>query len=59
MGLFVVGFAVFSLGFIFSLFSSTHHHTKGKVRKYREEDFWDEEDGTMYVQLPNGNVRLD
>jgi hypothetical protein len=61
MGLFVLSFAIFSLSFVFSLFGSTHHHTtvNGRTRKYREEDFWDEPDGTMYVQLPNGEVRID
>ena len=59
MGLLVIGFTIFCFSFVFSLFAATSNSRSVKARKYREEDFWDEPDGTMYVQLPNGDVRLD
>jgi hypothetical protein len=50
--------ALFVFIFGLMLFGAVSSPDLGKPTP-REYDLWDEADGTMYVQLPTGEVRLD
>lgn len=52
-------FVIVCFGFIFALIGTAFHPHSINNLKYKEEDYWDEPDGTAYVQLPSGEVRLD
>ena len=61
VSLWVLGYLyVFMLRTLVNFREMVHRDTANKQsRSVKPDDMWDEPDGTTYVQMPDGQVRLD